>query len=94
MNSIGSVFQELAEKARKDEGIKQAFLKSRESEKPYYEFCKIANELGYELSVMDLVDAGNTYIETLARSVNGGGANHTVLYGSDDFYTQFFAEIE
>lgn len=93
MNNIGTILKELADKARKDEEIKKAFLESKESEKPYFEFCKIANELGYDLSVMDLIDAGNTYIETLARSVNGGGANHTVIFGSDDFYDQFFNEI-
>ena len=54
MNNTGAVLEELAEVARKDKWIKQRFLDSRESEDPYREFCKVAKDLGYDLTVMDI----------------------------------------
>ena len=57
MNNTGAVLEELAAIARKDKGIKQRFLDSRESEDPYREFCKVAQALGYDLTVMDIIDA-------------------------------------
>lgn len=93
MVNAGSILEELAKLARKDDKIKKAFIESRSSEAPYVEFCKIAGSLGFELSVMDLIDAEDNYMGLLEKSVNGGGATHTVLFGSDDFYAQFFNEI-
>ncbi len=93
MNNTGAILEELAAIARKDPNLRQRFLDSRESEQPYREFCRIAQSLGYDLSVMDLLDAEDQFLGLLEKSVNGGGANHSVLQGSDDFYAQFFNEI-
>ena len=94
MNNTGAVLEELAEVARKDKWIKQRFLDSRESEDPYREFCKVAQDLGYYLTVMDIIDAEEQFLGLLEKSVNGGGANHSVLEGTDDFFAQFFNEIK
>ena len=91
--NIGTILDELAMKARKDEKVRDAFLASREADSPYSEFCKIAQSLGYDICIGDLLDAGDQYVSLLERSVNGGGANHSVLSGEDDFYAQFFAAI-
>lgn len=90
----GEILDELAKLARKDEKLKEKFLESRKKKSPYGEFCKIANGLGYDICIGDLIDAGDEYISLLERSVNGGGANHSVLSGEDDFYEQFFIAIE
>ena len=42
---------------------------------------------------MDILDAEDQFLGILEKSVNGGGANHSVLQGSDDFSAQFFNEI-
>lgn len=94
MNNTGAVLEELAEVARKDKWIKQRFLDSRESEDPYREFCKVAQDLGYDLTVMDIIDAEEQFLGLLEKSVNGGGVNHSVLEGTDDFFAQFFNEIK
>lgn len=91
--NVGEILQEIAAKARKDEKLKEAFKLSRNSENPYSEFCKIARGMGYELYPMDIIEAGDRFLGLLEKGVNGGGATHTVIYGSDDFYEQFFKEI-
>ena len=73
MNNTGAVLEELAAIARKDKGIKQRFLDSRESEDPYRDFCKVAQDLGYDLTVMDIIDAEEQFLGLLEKSVNGGG---------------------
>ena len=94
MNNTGAILEELAAIARKDKNIRQKFLDSRNSGQPYQEFCKIAQSLGYDISVMDILDAEDQFLGLLEKSVNGGGANHSVLEGTADFYAQFFNEIQ
>ena len=94
MNNTGVILEELAKIARKDSKVKQRFFDSRQSEDPYGEFCKIANDLGYDISVMDIIDAEDQYLGLLEKSVNGGGANHSVLAWTDDFLAQFFNAIK
>ena len=94
MNNTGVILEELAAIARKDNKVKQRFLDSRQSEDPYGEFCKIARDLGYDISVMDIIDAEDQYLGLLEKSVNGGGANHSVLAWTDDFLAQFFNAIK
>lgn len=94
MNNTGAILEELAAIARKDKKVRQRFLDSRESKDPYREFCEIAQELGYDLTVMDIIDAEDQFLGLLEKSVNGGGANHSVLEGTDDFLAQFFNEIK
>ena len=53
----GEILDELAKLARKDEKLKEKFLESRKKKSPYGEFCKIANELGYDICIGDLIDA-------------------------------------
>ena len=40
------------------------------------------------------IDAEEQFLGLLEKSVNGGGANHSVLEGTDDFFAQFFNEIK
>ncbi len=43
---------------------------------------------------MELIGAGEEFYAAIKRSTNGGGENSPLLKGEDDFYGQFFAELE
>jgi len=88
------MLEALSALAKKDNTVKLELIEARNSKEPYVEFSKVARKYGFELYPMDIIDIGDEYLALLERSVNGGGANHTVLTGSDDFFSQFFNEIE
>lgn len=87
------ILEELSRIAVKDEEIKDRFLETRKAESPLKAFCAIAAELGFPLSPMDIVEAGEDFHASMKRSTNGGGENSPMLSYQDDFYEMFFAVL-
>lgn len=90
---VAEILDELMRKCKRDEGLRQRFLQTREAEHPLEAFCALSGELGYPMYVMDLATAGEQYYADMRRSTNGGGENSPLLEGEDDYYGMFFAEL-
>ena len=90
---ITEMLDQLLEKARRDEALRQQLLATREDEHPLAAFCAKCGELGYPVYEMELINAGEEFYATMRRSTNGGGENSPMLEGEDDFYELFFAGL-
>lgn len=86
--------EELHKKVRTDAQLKERFLETRKAADPVAAFCRLCRELGYPVYEMNLIGAGEEFYAAIRRSTNGGGENSPALLGEDDFYEQFFADIE
>lgn len=84
--------EKLLQAAKKDKSLKKILLDSRNAEDPVAEFCKIANENGFKITIGELFACGQDMNDSKLRSVNGGGVNG--LDGWDDAYEQFFLSLE
>ena len=83
---------ELQSKAMSDEIIRKALLDTRKAQDPVKAFCDKCSELGYEISVYELLTAGEEFCAAMLRSVNGGGVE--APDGWDDFYGMFMNTLE
>ncbi len=90
---VVTMLDELQGKALHDAEVRNRFLNTKKSLEPITEFCKVCQELGYELYEMDLICAGEEFHAAMKRSTNGGGENSPMLSGEDDFYELFMASI-
>lgn len=86
--------EELQRKAKQDPQLKKRFLETRKAADPVSAFCQLCQELGYPVYAMDLIGAGEEFYAAIRRSTNGGGENSPALLGEDDFYEQFFVDLE
>lgn len=89
-----SILDELTFRAHRNEALKQKFLKTREADHPLAEFCRVAAGEGFELTPMDIVEAGEEFHASMKRSTNGGGENSPMLDFQDDFYAMFLESME
>ena len=69
-------------------------LKEPELKEPLSAFCRVCQELGYEIYEMDIICAGEEFHAAMKRSTNGGGENSPMLAGEDDFYELFMANLK
>ena len=83
----------LKQKALEDEKLREEFLETRKAANPLSDFCRKCRELGYPVSEMEVIGAGEEFYAEMKRSTNGGGENSPVLEGEDDFYELFFAGL-
>ena len=88
-----TMLDELQEKALGEESLRKRLLATRDDKNPLEAFCRICQEMGYELYPMDVVAAGEEYYASMRRSTNGGGENSPKLQGEDDFYELFLAAL-
>lgn len=86
--------EELQRKAKQDPLLKKRFLETRKAADPVTAFCNLCQELGYPVYAIDLIGAGEEFYAAIRRSTNGGGENSPALLGEDDFYEQFFVDLE
>lgn len=91
---VGTMLADLRAQALKDPEVYQKLMESRKDKEPLSAFCAYARSLGYELYEMDVLTAGEAMYAQMKRSVNGGGENSPMLDGEDDYYEQFFADLE
>lgn len=81
-------------KAKREPAVREALLATREDPKPLDAFCRVSQQLGFPIYVMDLVSCGEDFYASMRRSTNGGGENSPMLEGEDDFYELFMAAIK
>lgn len=91
---IAVMLDELLQKAKKDEKLKQTLLETRQEKNPLSAFCRVCQELGYPVYEMELIEVGEEFYASMRRSTNGGGENSPMLEGEDDFYELFFASLK
>lgn len=83
---------ELQNKAMHNADIRRALLDTRSASDPVRAFCDKCAEYGYEISVYELLTAGEEFCAAMLRSVNGGGVE--APNGWDDFYGMFMEALE
>ncbi len=88
---MNELMLELLRKARSDESLKQKLIDTQNSAEPMAEFCRIATEAGFEMTVGDLLGFGQEYSDNMLKSCNGG-ATYPFDY-LDDAYDMFFAAL-
>ena len=91
---IAVMLDELLQKAKKDEKLKQTLLATRQEKNPLSAFCRVCQELGYPVYEMELIEVGEEFYASMRRSTNGGGENSPMVEGEDDFYELFFASLK
>lgn len=91
--NVDEVLNALKRLAKADPDTAERLRATAEDPHPVDALCRISTELGYPLSAMDLISAGEDYYAAMRRSTNGGGENSPLLRGEDDYYEIFMAEI-
>ena len=89
--NTAELLDDLLQKAKKNEELKNQLLETRNEAYPMSAFCRKCQALGYGIYEMDLIQAGEEFYASMRRSTNGGGENSPKLEGEDDFYELFFA---
>ena len=91
---IAVMLDELLQKAKKDEKLKQTLLATRQEKNSVSAFCRVCQEFRYPVYEMELIEVGEEFYASMRRSTNGGGENSPMLEGEDDFYELFFASLK
>ena len=94
MANVIDVLDELQNRALKEPELKERLKNTKNEKEPLSAFCRVCQELGYEIYEMDLITAGEEFYATMRRSTNGGGENSPKLEGEDDFYELFMANLK
>ncbi len=81
------------ELAIKNPEIKKRFIETKSSKEPLDSFCKLCCELGFPISIGELLADGEEFCSAMLRSVNGGGVETPDDLWQDS-YSLFFAAIE
>ena len=84
----------LFEKAKADVALRQKLIDTKKSDNPLANFCAIATENGFELSVMDMINQGEEFYAEIKRSTNGGGENSPDLDFQNDEYSIFMLRLK
>ncbi len=91
---ITDKLEALFEKAKSSEELKNKLLETSNSANPIADFCKIASENGFPMSVMDIVNQGEEFYAEIKRSTNGGGENSPDLDFQNDEYSIFLMRLK
>lgn len=91
--NVYETLESIRKLARDDPMVRERILETANASCPLKEFCRLCGELGYPVSAMDLISAGEEDYAAMKRSTNGGGENSPMLDGADDYYGMFLAEI-
>ncbi len=91
---VTEMLEELIMKARNDSQLKEKLLATRNSVNPVSDFCDIAKENGFPITVMDIVNQGEAFYAEIKRSTNGGGENSPDLDYQNDEYSIFMMRLK
>ena len=91
---ITDMLDKLLDMAKENPELKQALLRTRESDNPIADFCKIATDKGLPMTVMDIVNQGEEFYAEIKRSTNGGGENSPDLDHQNDEYSIFMMRLQ
>ena len=90
---ITEKLDELLEKASINSDLRNKLLETRKSPNPIADFCAIATENGFDMTVMDIVNQGEEFYAEIKRSTNGGGENSPDLDFQNDEYSIFMMRL-
>ncbi len=91
--AITEMLDSLLELAKKDKDLRERLLSTRKSGNPVSDFCSIANENGFQMTVMDIINQGEEFYAEIKRSTNGGGENSPDLDFQNDEYEVFMTRL-
>lgn len=84
---------ELQNAALNNSDMRVEFLKTRESIDPLRAFCEKCGEYGIDITIGELIGMGDSFCDSMIRSVNGGGVD-APLGDWNDFYELFMSALE
>lgn len=91
--SVEFELAQLTERARNDKNLRRELMETRTAPDAVKAFCDKCSELGYRnITVYELMTAGEAFCAAMLRSVNGGGVEAPDEW--DDFYEMFFDELK
>lgn len=91
---ITDKLDKLLDMAKENPKLKEALIRTRESDNPIADFCKIATDKGLPMTVMDIVNQGEEFYAEIKRSTNGGGENSPDLDYQNDEYSIFMMRLQ
>lgn len=91
---ITDKLDKLLDMAKENPKLKEALIRTRESDNPIADFCKIATDKGLTMTVMDIVNQGEEFYAEIKRSTNGGGENSPDLDYQNDEYSIFMMRLQ
>ena len=91
---ITDKLDKLLDMAKENPKLKEALIRTRESDNPIADFCKIATDKGIQMTVMDIVNQGEEFYAEIKRSTNGGGENSPDLDYQNDEYSIFMMRLQ
>ena len=82
-----SMLDELQNRARKEESLRNRFLSTRSDPNPVSAFCRTCQELGYPIYEMDLIQAGEEFYASMKQMCIRDRYEYYACSGSpgDDF---------
>lgn len=89
---MNDVLDRLLSFAKENEEVRKKLLETRESKEPMKNFCTLATELGFEISVGDLMEMGDAFMGNLLKSTNGGATYPFEEW--EDIYENFMSSLE
>ncbi len=90
---IEAILDDILAEAKRSPAVLDRLLATADGPNPVSSFCALAGQMGFPLSEMDLIYAGEEAYAAMRRSTNGGGENSPLLAGEDDYYELFFAKL-
>ena len=89
-----AVLEQILDAAKRDENVLRALLATEDDQNPVSRFCAVAREMGFSVSEMDLIYAGEEAYAAMRRSTNGGGENSPALSCEEDYYELFMTKLK
>lgn len=82
----------LLKNAKQNDELKHKLISTKSTDNPVADFCTLCQQLGYNITIGELLASGQNLNDAKLRSVNGGGVDG--IDGWDDSYEQFFLTLE
>ena len=92
MDKTQSELNRLLYDARHNTELRDKLLATINAKDPMNEFCKVSQDLGYNITIGGLFALGQDMNDSKLRSVNGGGGEG--IDGWDDAYETFFYSLK
>lgn len=92
--TVTEKLDKLLDMAKTDKTLQAQLLKTKDSDNPLADFCKIVTDKGLPLTVMDIVNQGEEFYAEIKRSTNGGGENSPDLDFQNDEYSIFMMRLQ
>lgn len=84
--------EQLTSLCKQNMRLKNRLIETAKTSDPLYDFCKIANETGIDISIGELFALGEEYCDNQCKSTNGG--NPSPYYSFNDAYENFIQSLK